>query len=226
MSVKEVSDVVDVWCAQLDWLGEVFSWVQIFQNQGEMMGASNPHPLCQIWAIDCLPNEPKKEDENQRAYSASNQRVLLCDYADEEVGLGVRTVISGKYWTVLVPYRAVWPFGTLILPQRHVPRMTDLEVDEREELAEVLIQLTTKYDNLFETPFPYSMGWHGAPFVNSDVSHWQLHCHFYPPLLRSATIKKFIVGYEMLAEAQRDMTAENAAQRLIESSTIHYSNSG
>jgi UDPglucose--hexose-1-phosphate uridylyltransferase len=223
MSVQELSDVVEVWCGQLEDLGKTYSWVQIFQNQGEMMGASNPHPHCQIWAIDGLPNEPQKEDVHQRSYYTSNQIPLLCDYIDEEAELDARVVILGEHWTVLVPYWAVWPFETLILPNRHVLRMTDLLGEERRELAEVLIQLTTKYDNLFEAPFPYSMGWHGAPFVDGDVSHWQLHGHFYPPLLRSATIKKFMVGYEMLAEAQRDLTAEDAAQRLIDSPSVHYS---
>jgi UDPglucose--hexose-1-phosphate uridylyltransferase len=187
-----------------------------------MMGASNPHPHGQVWALAALPNEPRKEDEQQRAYLAEYGRPLLLDYAELEAGAEERIVVSNEHWLAVVPYWAVWPFEILLLPRRHVLRLPALTDGERAGLADILKRLLTRYDNLFETRFPYSMGWHGAPFTQADNQHWQLHAHFYPPLLRSATVKKFMVGYEMLAEAQRDVTAEQAAARLRELPDVHY----
>jgi len=191
------------------------------------MGCSNPHPHGQVWAGDFLPNEPFIEDQRQRTYCAENDSVLLVDYAALETQRGVRVVVENEHWLALVPYWAIWPFETLLLPRRHVLRLPDLSEKERHALAEILKGLLTRYDNLFEVSFPYSMGWHGAPFLGAstgdgDEAHWQLHAHFYPPLLRSATVKKFMVGYEMLAEAQRDLTAEQAAERLRVLSDVHY----
>lgn len=190
------------------------------------MGCSNPHPHGQIWALDTLPNEPGKEDVHQRAYWEREGQLLLTDYAKLEQKNGSRLVIANEHWMVVVPYWAIWPFETMLLPRRHVLRLPDLDAAERDALANILKRLLTRYDNLFETSFPYSMGWHGAPFqtdsVTDDATHWQLHAHFYPPLLRSATVKKFMVGYEMLGEAQRDLTAEQAAARLHDLSEIHY----
>jgi UDPglucose--hexose-1-phosphate uridylyltransferase len=205
--------------------------VQVFENKGTIMGCSNPHPHGQIWALDALPNEARKEDEHQQAYFEQEGRPLLLDYAQLESDKQERTVIKNEHWLAVVPYWAVWPFETLLLPRRHVLRLPDLREAERHSLADILKRLLTRYDNLFEISFPYSMGWHGAPFSASGTqrnleetggTHWQLHAHFYPPLLRSATVKKFMVGFEMLGEAQRDLTVEQAAIRLRELSDVHY----
>jgi UDPglucose--hexose-1-phosphate uridylyltransferase len=222
MPVPEVRSVIDLWADQVEELGEVYRWVQVFENRGEIMGSSNPHPHGQVWAGDALPNEPAKEDEHQRAYFEQYGRPLLIAYAELEMEKQVRVIARNEHWLVVVPYWALWPFETLILPRRHVLRLPELVSAERDALAEIIQTLLTKYDNLFETSFPYSMGWHGAPTGLGDCAHWQLHAHYYPPLLRSATVKKFMVGYEMLAEPQRDLTAEQAAERLRAVSTRHY----
>jgi UDPglucose--hexose-1-phosphate uridylyltransferase len=223
MDLAALSRVVDAWCQQTQELGEQYKWVQVFQNQGEAMGASNPHPHGQIWALDQIPNEIEKEDRQQREYFSRTGRPLLLDYLEQEAASNARLVIESKHWLVIVPFWAIWPFETQVLPRRHVLRLGDLDIEEREDLAATLKQLGIKYDNLFETQFPYSMGWHGAPFTEVDHRHWQLHAHFYPPLLRSASVRKFMVGYEMLAEAQRDLTAEQAAQHLASMPLQHYS---
>ncbi|HEX9109472.1 MAG TPA: galactose-1-phosphate uridylyltransferase, partial [Longimicrobiales bacterium] len=171
----------------------------------------------QIWALDTLPTEPAKEDRRQRAYLESTGRVLLLDYVERELSLRERIVAANHAWVALVPYWATWPFETLVLPRRRVARLPDIDSGERDALADVLKRLTARYDNLFQTSFPYSMGFHGAPFGEPDGGHWQLHAHFYPPLLRSATVRKFMVGFEMLGEAQRDLTPEQGAARLQES---------
>jgi UDPglucose--hexose-1-phosphate uridylyltransferase len=238
MSVEEIRAVVDVWAAQTAELGGRYRWVQVFENKGEMMGCSNPHPHGQIWGTRTLPNEPAKEDRKQRDYLERHGLPLLVDYANLEAARQERVVIEDVHWLAVVPYWATWPFETLLLPRRHVLHLPELSDPERDGLAHILKRLLTKYDNLFEVSFPYSMGWHGAPTDpstssgralstdgvarGSDHLHWQLHAHFYPPLLRSATVKKFMVGYEMLAEAQRDLTAEQAAQRLRALSEAHY----
>jgi UDPglucose--hexose-1-phosphate uridylyltransferase len=222
MALDDIRRVIDVWAEQTTELGQRFRWVQVFENKGEMMGCSNPHPHGQIWAGDALPNEPAKEDREQRAYLANQGRPLLCDYADLEAQRHERIVVQNDHWLAVVPYWAIWPFETLLLPRRQVFRLPDLDAVHRDALAEILKCLLTRYDNLFEVSFPYSMGWHGAPTDGQEHPHWQLHAHFYPPLLRSATVKKFMVGYEMLAEAQRDLTAEQAAERLRTLSEIHY----
>ncbi len=223
MSVSEIRRVIDVWAEQAEELGELYRWVQIFENKGQMMGCSNPHPHGQVWAGDALPNEPAKEDAAQRAYLETRGKPLLLDYAELEASAGVRVLYENAHWLVVVPYWALWPFETLVLPRRHVLRLPELVHKEREALAEALRVLLIKYDNLFETSFPYSMGWHGAPTGDADDgAHWQLHAHYYPPLLRSATVKKFMVGYEMLGEPQRDLTAEQAAQRMRALPDVHY----
>lgn len=147
---------------------------------------------------------------------------MLLDYAQKEQQSGERTVVETEHWIAVVPYWAAWPFETLLLPKAHVRRLTELSDEQKQDLALALKQLTSRYDNLFQCSFPYSMGWHGAPFTEDDMEHWQLHAHFYPPLLRSATVRKFMVGYEMLAETQRDLTPEQAAERLRAVSDIHY----
>jgi len=221
MPVDQIKPIIDLWADQTLELSNKFCWVQIFENRGDIMGCSNPHPHCQIWAMDELPNEPTKEDRQQFAYLRDHQSVLLTDYLRTEINLKERLVITNAHWIVVVPYWAVWPYETLLLPKRTVKTINSLNGLERESLAEILKQLLTKYDNLFNISFPYTMGWHNAPFNKQDNTHWQLHAHFYPPLLRSPTVKKFMVGFEMLAEAQRDLTPELAAAELRELSSIH-----
>lgn len=222
LTESEIEDVIDVWQAQLNELGQQYQWVQIFENKGAAMGCSNPHPHGQIWANSFLPNEVAREDENQRKYYEKHGSVLLVDYAKRELEQKERIVVETAHWVAVVPYWAVWPFETLLLPKAHVKRLTELSAEQRQDLAVILKKLTTKYDNLFETSFPYSMGFHAAPFNDENNEHWQLHAHFYPPLLRSASVRKFMVGYEMLGESQRDLTAEQAAARLRELSDVHY----
>lgn len=223
MELPVIRTVVDLWAEQVQELSQTYRWVQVFENKGAAMGSSNPHPHGQIWAQTVLPNEARKEDENQKAYWEREKRPLLLDYAHLELEQQERIVVENDHWLVVVPYWATWPFETLLLPRRHVSHLPYLQENERDGLASILKRLLTKYDNLFETNFPYSMGWHGAPQASSAAfPHWQLHAHFYPPLLRSATVKKFMVGYEMMAEAQRDLTAEQAATRLRALSEEHY----
>lgn len=222
MEVADIRHVVDVWAEQVIELGQQYRWVQVFENKGAAMGSSNPHPHGQIWAQNHLPNEPAKEERNQRAYTAEHGSVLLLDYVNLELKSGERVVASNEDWAVVVPYWALWPFETILLPRRRVLRFPDLNDGERDSLSAILKNILTRYDNLFHTAFPYSMGWHGAPTDEGDYLHWQLHCHFYPPLLRSATVKKFMVGYELLGEGQRDITPEQAAARLREVSDVHY----
>lgn len=214
MREDEIVKVVQTWIDQTRELGERYAWVQVFENKGAVMGCSNPHPHGQIWASDFVPNEPAIEGRSQRDYFKDTKRTMLLDYAEREMKLGERVVVSNSRWVAVVPFWAVWPFEVLLLPLEPVRRLTDLDEQDRALLASITKELLIRYDNLFNTSFPYSMGWHGAPFVEGDHSHWQLHAHFYPPLLRSASIKKFMVGYEMLGEAQRDLTAEQAAARL------------
>jgi UDPglucose--hexose-1-phosphate uridylyltransferase len=222
MPLATIRHVIDAWAEQTTELGQTYRWVQVFENKGAAMGASNPHPHGQIWAHHHLPNEIVKEDQHQRQYLAEHDSVLLVDYAALEAGQGERIVVENDDWLAVVPFWAMWPFECLLLPRRHVLRLPDLDPGERGSLADILKRLLTKYDNLFETSFPYSMGWHGAPLDAGDNAHWQLHAHFYPPLLRSATVRKFMVGYEMMAEAQRDLTAEQAAERLRLLPEQHY----
>lgn len=222
MEISDILKVVNVWVKQVEELGREYKWVQIFENKGDVMGCSNQHPHGQIWAGSFIPNEPNKENFSQQKYYQENKSILLIDYLKEEQKLKNRIVIENDEWIVLVPFWAVWPFETILLPKRHVLRINELNSKEKDSLAEILKKFLTKYDNLFEISFPYTMGWHGAPTDDDDYTHWQLHAHFYPPLLRSATVKKFMVGYEMLAEAQRDITPEQAAERLRNLSETHY----
>ncbi|MBF0352953.1 MAG: UDP-glucose--hexose-1-phosphate uridylyltransferase [SAR324 cluster bacterium] len=222
MDQSNIESVVQLWMSQVEELGQSYRWVQIFENKGGVMGCSNPHPHGQIWASSELPNEPAQEDLQQKQYFLRNNAVLLEDYANLELDKKERLVISNKHWLVVIPFWAIWPFETLLLPRRHIRRLTEITTEEQTSLADILKRFLTRYDNLFQTSFPYSMGWHGAPMGTDEDSYWQLHAHFYPPLLRSATIKKFMVGYEMLGESQRDITAEQAAARMREMSEIHF----
>jgi len=224
MALPGIEEVVRAWTEQyveLGALSEIRS-VQIFENRGAMMGCSNPHPHCQIWASQSIPNELGKEEVSQRAYSGGRGGCLLCDYLALESRAGERLVCENDHFAALVPFWAVWPFETLILPKRHDGALDELREAERAALAEILKRLTTRYDNLFETPFPYSMGFHQRPGGGPPRPHFHLHGHFYPPLLRSATVRKFMVGFEMLGSPQRDITAEAAAARLRALSETHY----
>jgi UDPglucose--hexose-1-phosphate uridylyltransferase len=225
MEVPEICAVVDLWAQQTAELGERWTWVQIFENRGEAMGASNPHPHGQIWATDWLPLIAEREDQHQREWLHKSGKPLLLEYVEEELVRRERVVDENEHWVLLVPFWAVWPYEYLLVPRRHVLRMPDLTDDERIALAQILRTGLIRYDNLFRTSFPYSMGWHGAPSTPGDWEHWQLHAHFYPPLLRSATVRKFMVGFEMLAEPQRDITAEQAAERLRSTAIVHYTRS-
>jgi len=216
--------VIDVWVDETRALGAEadIGYVQIFENRGAAMGASNPHPHGQIWATATVPNEPAREQEAIRAYHASRGTCLLCDYLALELARGERVVCENDAFVALVPFWAVWPFETLVLPRRHFGGFAELTSAERDALADILKRLTTRYDNLFETPFPYSMGFHQRPSDGEPHDEWHLHAHFYPPLLRSATVRKFMVGFEMLGTPQRDMTPEDAAARLRAASEEHY----
>lgn len=222
LSVDAITAVVETWKEQFSRLSKKYEWVQIFENKGAIMGCSQPHPHGQIWANSSVPTLPAKENDQQTAYLKDHAKTMLLDYALKESTDGTRTVVENDDWIAVVPYWAAWPFETLLLPKFKCRHFHELDDKTSRTLAEILKKLTTRYDNLFETSFPYSMGWHGAPTSQQDEDTWQLHAHFYPPLLRSATVKKFMVGYEMLAEPQRDLTAEQAAEKLQQLSDVHY----
>ncbi len=222
LTPAQLRAVIDTWADQSAELGARFANVQVFENKGAMMGCSNPHPHGQVWASAHWPQETAAEDARQRAYVAEHGRPLLIDLADREAA-GERVVEANDDWLAIVPFWAAWPFETLLLPRFAVQRLPQLAPSQRDSLAAILKALTTRYDNLFKTSFPYSMGWHQAPFSQGAIDHWQLHAHFYPPLLRSASVRKFMVGYEMLGEPQRDLTPERAAEMLRSvSGMVHY----
>lgn len=209
--------VVGAWIAQSRELGEQYEWVQIFENRGALMGASSPHPHGQIWALDALPTEAARELEQQSAYRAEHGRGLLRDYLARELDAQTRLVEETEHWVALVPFWAVWPFETLVLPRREVSRLDQLSGDEAADSARLLKALLDRYDRLFDAPMSFSLGWHSAPSSLRKDQDWQLHAHVYPPALRSATVPKFMVGFELLGEKQRDITPEEAARRLRES---------
>jgi UDPglucose--hexose-1-phosphate uridylyltransferase len=225
MTAEEIRPVVEAWVGQYLELGALpfIDYVQIFENRGAMMGASNPHPHGQIWASEHLPQQILLEDASQRAYWAAHGRSLLADYVEAELTLNERIVYQNEAFVALVPFWAVWPFETIIIARRHVGALPDLNDGERTALADALRNVTVRYDNLFNVSFPYSMGFHQRPTTGADNAHWHLHAHFYPPLLRSATVRKFMVGYELLGTPQRDITPEQAAERLRSLSPVHYS---
>jgi len=218
MAAESIHAVIDTWAAQCAELGalESIRAVTLFENRGAMMGASNPHPHGQIWASESVPPELGREDRGQRAWQARHGRCLLCAYAALEHAAGERLVCETPGWVALVPFWAVWPFETLVLPRTHAATLEALAAPARAELAQLLRELTRRYDALFGVPFPYTMGVHQPPTDGRARPWWHLHLHFYPPLLRSATVRKFMVGYEMLAGPQRDITPELAARRLRE----------
>ncbi|MBS0256054.1 MAG: UDP-glucose--hexose-1-phosphate uridylyltransferase [Proteobacteria bacterium] len=221
LSLAELGAVVDCWCQQSAELGRRWANVQLFENKGAMMGCSNPHPHGQVWASDYLPQAITTEDRTQRHWLGNHGAPLLAEVAEAEAG-GPREVVANDDWLAIVPWWAAWPFETLLLPRFAVARMPDLAPAQRTSLAAIIQALTIRYDNLFACSFPYSMGWHGAPYGQEETAHWRLHAHFYPPLLRSASVRKFMVGYELLAEAQRDLTPEQAAERLRDAGAVHY----
>lgn len=225
MDVASLRNVVDVWAEEYLELGsrDFVNHVQIFENRGEMMGASNPHPHCQIWASESVPNEPAKEIARQEEYFARKGSCLLCDYLALEKESGERIVCENEYFSAIVPFWAVYPFEVMVLGKEHRGSIDQFTYAERDAFADILKRVTTRYDNLFLTPFPYSMGFHQRPTDGSEYESVHFHAHFYPPLLRSATIRKFLVGFEILGSPQRDITPESAAARLREQSEKHYS---
>lgn len=240
LPVDQIRAVVDAWAAQCEELGarDDIAYIQLFENKGEMMGASNPHPHGQLWATRRLPTEIVKETRGQLNYLMGRRNCdgetqglpaaspsglpLLLDYLALEQRAGERIVFENAYFVCLVPFWAIWPFETMLLPKRHIRRIVELTEPERDALADALKRLTTRYDNLFEVAFPYTMGVHQAPYDGEPHEEWQMHLHFYPPLLRGATVRKFMVGYEMLAQPQRDLTPEQAAERLRGLSEVRF----
>ena len=224
MEVEDIRKVVDVWCGQFAELSkmELINYIQIFENKGAVMGCSNPHPHGQIWSSSSVPAEPAKESKTQKEYFEKYGATLLGDYLKAELQKKERLLVENEHFVALVPYWAVWPFEAMIISRRPVQNILQLTSDERTGFADIYKQLTVRYDNLFEVSFAYSAGLHQAPTDGNDYPEWHLHMHFYPPLLRSASVKKFMVGYEMLASPQRDITAEQAAKRLRDLSDIHY----
>ena len=218
LGLPAIRGVIDTWAEQTEELGKRYANVQVFENKGAMMGCSNPHPHGQIWATNYLPHEVAIEDKAQLEWPGGS---MLLELAERECD-GPRVVARSKYWLAIVPFWASWPFETLLIPYFDCIRLSEIPDPQRDDLAIILKELTARYDNLFRCSFPYSMGWHGAPFTDGAKHHWQLHAHFYPPLLRSASVRKFMVGYEMLAEAQRDLTPEQAAERLRAVSPVHF----
>jgi UDPglucose--hexose-1-phosphate uridylyltransferase len=216
MSVDQITTVIDLWASQFREIGSLpyINYVQIFENRGEIMGCSNPHPHCQIWANETIPNEPLKEQRSQREYLQKHASCLLCDTLLLESEACQRVVCENDHFMALVPFWAIWPFETSVISKAHAANLLSLDGDQRRGFADILKRLTTRYDNLFAISFPYSMGLHQAPTDGQPHPEWHFHLHFYPPLLRSATVRKFMVGYEMLAAPQRDITPESAAERL------------
>ena len=224
MTISEIENIIRTWQKEYTDLGNIkyINYVQIFENKGSVMGCSNPHPHGQIWAQSSLPTQVEKTHNSLKAYYDKNNRTLLADYLQAELRSGERIVIENEHFVALVPFWAIWPYETMIISKRSVGKITDFTPDETLAYATILKELTTKYDNLFNTSFPYSSGIHQAPTDAFEHPEWHFHMHFYPPLLRSASVKKFMVGYEMLGESQRDITPEKSAEILRESSTVHY----
>jgi UDPglucose--hexose-1-phosphate uridylyltransferase len=224
LSTEAIIEVIELWKAEFQSLAADSSikYIQIFENKGEIMGCSNPHPHGQVWAQSSLPMEMEKETARQKTYFEEKGRTLLSDYIRLELEQRERVVLENPHFVVVVPFWAVWPYETLVVSKRPVQTLLQFSGEEQRALADILKRLTTRYDNLFEVSFPYSAGMHQAPVNDGAHPEWHWHLHFYPPLLRSATVKKFMVGYEMLANAQRDITAEWAAEQLRHLSEVHY----
>ena len=224
MDVPAIRPIVDTWAREVKTIGAepAVRYVQVFENKGAMMGCSNPHPHGQVWATSYVPVGPARKLETQRAYFERHGRDLLGDYLRKELAAGERIVCRNDHWVALVPFWAVWPFEVMLVPARRVPDLPSLRGAEREALADVLRRVSVRCDNLFRTSFPYSMGFHGRPTDGEEHPWWRLHAAYFPPLLRSATVRKFLVGFELTAEPQRDLTAEDAASRLRAQAETHY----
>jgi UDPglucose--hexose-1-phosphate uridylyltransferase len=224
MDLSTIEEIIRTWQREYTDLGDVdyINYVQIFENKGSVMGCSNPHPHGQIWAQSSLPTQVEKTQSSLKTYFDKNGSNLLLDYLNKELEAKERIVIENKNFVALVPFWAIWPFETMIICKSHITKITDFTVNEIEDYARILKLLTIKYDNLFETSFPYSSGIHQAPTDGELHPEWQFHMHFYPPLLRSASVKKFMVGYEMMGESQRDITPEKSAQMLRDITDVHY----
>jgi UDPglucose--hexose-1-phosphate uridylyltransferase len=224
MTQPEIRRVVDAWTKEYNELAALgwIKYVQIFENRGAMMGASNPHPHGQIWSTDFVPDEPATETVAQRLHLAHTGCCLLCDYVAAELAAKERVIFANEHFAAIVPWWATWPFEAMLVSRRHLGALPELTNDERDALADALRRLTTRFDNLFETSFPYTMGFHQSPTDSEAHPEWHFHAHFYPPLLRSATVRKFMVGFEMLGMPQRDITPEDAAQRLAACSEEHF----
>lgn len=224
MKAEDIRKVVDLWCHEYEELGDRddIGHVQIFENKGELMGCSNPHPHGQIWAQKNLPQEVMKEWKQQKKYYEEKERSLLGDYLELELKEQERVVVENNSFVVLVPFWAIWPYETIIISRRHCTNMLEFTGTERDDFADIIKKITIRYDNLFEISFPYSSGIHQSQTDGWEHPEWHFHMHFYPPLLRSASVRKFMVGYEMLANPQRDITPEASAKVLRELSTIHY----
>jgi UDPglucose--hexose-1-phosphate uridylyltransferase len=222
LTEAKIVEIIKTWQSIYVELLVKYNCIHIFENKGKIMGCSQPHPHGQIWAHDHWSNEIKHENQYQQDYFKENHRPLLADYIDKETVEATRIVIENSDWLVVVPYWAAWPYETLLIAKNDLRDIGHINESQRASLARALKELTVRYDNLFNCSFPYSMGWHNAPKNLTDTSHWRLHAHFYPPLLRSTTVKKHMVGYEMLAESQRDITAEQAAESLRSVSSTHY----
>jgi UDPglucose--hexose-1-phosphate uridylyltransferase len=224
MTQPEIRRVVDAWTKEYSELAALgwIKYVQIFENRGAMMGASNPHPHGQIWSTDFVPDEPATETVAQRLHLAHTGCCLLCDYVAAELAAKERVIFANEHFAAIVPWWATWPFEAMLVSRRHLGALPELTNDERDALADALRRLTTRFDNLFETSFPYTMGFHQSPTDSEAHPEWHFHAHFYPPLLRSATVRKFMVGFEMLGMPQRDITPEDAAQRLAACSEEHF----
>ena len=224
MEVEDIEKIIRTWQKEYISLGkfDYINHVQIFENKGSVMGCSNPHPHGQIWAQSSLPTQVAKTQASFKAYFDKNKSSLLGDYLKQELEQKERIVLENEHFVVLVPFWAVWPYEVMIISKRHLGRITDLTDEEVKAYADIMKAITIKYDNLFSTSFPYSSGIHQAPTDGEEHPEWHFHMHFYPPLLRSATVKKFMVGYEMLGESQRDITAEKSAAILRDLSDVHY----
>lgn len=224
LGTERVAAVVDAWCREYEELGarEDIGYVQIFENRGSVMGCSNPHPHGQVWATGATPMYPASEDGRQVAHLREQGSCLLCRYIEQELASGERLIFENDSFVVVVPFWAVWPFETMVLPKVHMTSILEMSSSQRLDLADALVRLGIRYDNLFQTSFPYSMGIHQRPTDGGSYPHWHWHMHFYPPLLRSRSVKKFMVGFEMMAMPQRDLTAEAAAARLRDLSETHY----
>ena len=228
MDARTIRSVVDTWAEEVASLGSRTSvaYVQLFENKGELMGCSNPHPHCQVWATEHVPTIPALKLASQRRHFETHRRDLLGDYLETELKDGTRIVFQNEAWVALVPFWAVWPFETMLVPRRRVEELAQLASDGRDGLADAIRRLNVRYDNLFRVSFPYSMGWHGRPADGAEHPYVRLHAVYHPPLLRSATVRKFLVGYELTGEPQRDLTPEQAAGRLREMSETHYREAG